>query len=451
MAATLHSNFYFGSHTPPNTGPSMTNKNPSSRSYMILIFLSCLNILNMVDRNLLASFGPQITEELNLSDSQFGLLVGLFFVFFYSIMGLFMGMLADRVNRPRLMAFGVALWSLCTILSGAAKNFVQIGIARMMIGVGEATLTPSAMSLLSDLFPASRRGLAAGVYYLGIPLGAGASFLVAGLLGPVIGWRNCFYLLGITGLLLSLALFLLRDPPRGAQDDSTQANKEVAPESLRESIPLLWENIRDNLVLRYTMLSAILLHIGIGGGQFGQIWMVRERDFDAAYIATIFGWTFIIVGTLGTFFGGIISDWYQSRYSGGRTRILGITMLALAPLIIVFRLSDPSSALFFVGMSAALMSMTVFYGPVFSTVQDESPAHIRGSTTALLLLACNMLGLGVGSGMAGLLSDMFANAGLEDPLTKALITLDIVAFFTAPLLLLASVHYERRKVMLKTQ
>ena len=119
---------------------------------LMLVFLLLLNIINMIDRTLLASFGSEIIEDLNLTDSQFGLLTGLVFVFFYSIMGLFMGALADRFHRPRLIAIGLVIWSGLTLLSGMAKNFLQIGLARLFIGVGESAMTPSAISIISDLF-----------------------------------------------------------------------------------------------------------------------------------------------------------------------------------------------------------------------------------------------------------------------------------------------------------
>ena len=159
----------------------------------ILVFLLILNILNMVDRTLIVSFGTSIISDLNLSDSQFGLLTGPVFVFFYSIMGLFMGALADRVHRPKLIAAGLVLWSVLTALSGMAKSFIQIGVARLFIGVGESVMAPSAISMIADLFPKANRGTATGIYYLGVPLGAGGSFIVAGILGPMIGWRNCFF------------------------------------------------------------------------------------------------------------------------------------------------------------------------------------------------------------------------------------------------------------------
>ena len=164
-------------------------------AYSYLAFFVALNYLNMVDRNLLSAFAPSIVADLNLSDTQFGLLTGLIFVTIYAITGLFMGALADRFHRPRIIGVGLAIWSTLTAATGATHNFIQVALTRVFIGVGESALSPTAMSMLSDLFPPEKRGMATGIYYFGVPIGAGSSYLLAGWLGPQIGWRNCFYLL----------------------------------------------------------------------------------------------------------------------------------------------------------------------------------------------------------------------------------------------------------------
>ncbi|MEE2783292.1 MAG: MFS transporter, partial [Pseudomonadota bacterium] len=174
---------------------------PGSMSF--LVFLTLLNVMNFIDRGLLGSFANFIVPDLNLTNTEFGLLTGLVFLFFYSTMGLFMGALADQVNRTRLIAIGLALWSALTAVSGAARGFVSLAIPRMFIGVGESIMTPTSMSLLSDRFPSSRLGFASGFYYMGVPVGTGLSLLVVGYLGPAIGWRNCFYLLGAIGVVLA--------------------------------------------------------------------------------------------------------------------------------------------------------------------------------------------------------------------------------------------------------
>jgi len=193
-------------------GNAMGGERMEARNVAFLGFLTLLNVMNFVDRQLLASFANWIKPALELSDTEFGFLTGFAFILFYSVMGLFAGALADMVHRPRLVAGALALWSLLTAVSGMARNFVTLAVPRALIGVGESVMTPAAMSMLADRFPPKRLGFAAGFYYQGVPIGVGASLLVAGYLAPAIdgwtaaegdGWRNCFYLLGAVGVALA--------------------------------------------------------------------------------------------------------------------------------------------------------------------------------------------------------------------------------------------------------
>ena len=427
---------------------SLEQPQASPKATGILLFLLLLNILNMVDRTLITSFGTAIITDLGLSDSQFGLLTGPIFVFFYSIMGLFMGALADRVHRPRLIAAGLVLWSALTAVSGVAKNFAQIGVARLFIGVGESAMAPSAISMIADMFPKAKRGTATGIYYLGVPLGAGASFIVAGILGPMIGWRNCFLLLGGLGLVLALVLLFIKDPERGAMEEKgTEVDQQ---ESLiggnwRSIVSDVFQVVKSTPALAWTMVGAVFLHIPLGAGQFAIVWLERERGFGIGEISATYGLVYIIFGTAGTFLGGILSDWYQARYRGGRVRFLALLMMAVTPLLILFRFVEPSSALFYIGMAAGMFSVSSFYGPAFSTVQDLTPVRLRGVMTGLLLVACNLLGLGIGAMMTGVLSDVFSANNIFEPLTKALLSADILSAAAPVSFIIASIYLEKMK------
>ena len=190
------------------------DRSMSAKEFAFLCLLTVLNVMNFVDRQLLASFANFIVPDLGLTNTQFGLLTGFAFIIFYASMGLFMGALADCVHRPRLIAAGLALWSALTAASGAARGFLTLALPRMFIGVGESALTPTSMSLLSDRFPPSRLGFASGFYYMGVPIGVGVSLLIAGYLGPAIGWRGCFYVLGAIGLVLAVVMLFVKETPR---------------------------------------------------------------------------------------------------------------------------------------------------------------------------------------------------------------------------------------------
>ncbi|RYF91732.1 MAG: MFS transporter, partial [Caulobacteraceae bacterium] len=183
----------------------------SAGDYGLLVMLMLMNVLNFVDRQLLSSFANFIVPDLGLSNGQFGLLTGLVFLVFYAVAGLFMGALADLVHRPRLIAGAMFVWSALTAASGLARGFLSLALPRVFIGIGESALTPTAMSLLADRFPPEKRGFASGFYYIGVPLGVGVSLLVAGVLGPKLGWRNCFLLLGAIGVVFSFAILAVRE------------------------------------------------------------------------------------------------------------------------------------------------------------------------------------------------------------------------------------------------
>ena len=254
--------------------------------YRLLFFLTVLNLLNITDRQLIASFANYIVPELELTGWQFGLLTSLAFIFFYSIMGLFMGALADRVNRSKLIAFGVVLWSVFTMASGAAKGFITLALPRMFIGVGESIITPTSMSLLGDAFPPKRMGFAAGFYYLGVPLGVAISLLLVGfvadikspiflegLLGETIGWRGCFYMLGILGVFLGLCMLLFKDKKRVESQNLIEAQEEKL--SFSEVMTILVNALKKSPALTLTISGGVFYHIILGAAAFEQIWLVE--------------------------------------------------------------------------------------------------------------------------------------------------------------------------------
>src|SRR5438067_8332927 len=190
----------------------------SRSAWGLLVFLTTLNILNFVDRRLVASLAPLLIADLGLTRAQIGLLTGFGFVFFYTFVGLFLGVAADRYRRLPLIGAGLLLWSAMTALSGRARSFIQLAIPRIFVGVGEATLTPAAISMLADAFPARRLGLAVGVYYAGIPLGLALALISSSFIAPRYGWRFSFYALGVIGLIATIFLLVLREPTRKVAD-----------------------------------------------------------------------------------------------------------------------------------------------------------------------------------------------------------------------------------------
>ena len=408
----------------------------NTSNYIFLGFLIILNIMNFVDRQLLASFANFIIPDLGLTNTQFGLLTGFGFLFFYSIMGLFMGFLADRFDRPKLIAFGVALWSILTSVSGLAKNFVGLLIPRMFIGVGESILTPTSLSILGDRFPKERMGFISGAYYLGIPIGAGLSLIIAGYLGPLIGWRMCFYILGGIGIFFALIMFFIKDTPR---KNIIETNQKVKFKSVAKE---LIKALKNSPALTLCIYGGVVFHFVLGAAVYDQVWYVKERGFDRAEIAQYTGYIIVVFGILGNLIGGIGSDWFTNKYKLGRPMFLFWFMIFLLPINIAGRLVMPDNIIFWISMAIGSMQLGAMYGPTFSTVQELAPPHLKATVIAFFILNLNMIGMFLGTTGAGVIIDILINNGVEFPYTKTLLSFTILSGFSIPLFWFAGIKYK---------
>ncbi len=398
------------------------------------MFLTLLNVMNFVDRQLPASFANFIIPDLGLTNTQFGLITGFNFLLFYALMGVFTGALADRVHRPRLVAVGIALWSALTAASGAARSFASLALPRMFIGVGESVLTPSSMSMLSDRFPASRLGFASGFYYMGVPVGVGVSLLITGYLGPAIGWRHCFYALGALGVLLALGMAFVAETPR--RQLAAHIDLGVRP-GFRAMAETLLDALLHSPALVLTMAGGVSLHFILGAAAFDQIWYVQERGFERAEIARLTGWIGMVGGVLGNLIGGLGSDWWLRRTGSGRPMFLFWVSLALTPFSFLYRLAPGDSPWFWIGVFTGYVQLGAIYGPTFSTVQELVPPQIRATVVAFFILVLNLVGLGVGITAGGVTLDALIARGTPEPYTKTLLAFTVLSTTALPLFWLA--------------
>ena len=418
---------------------NLRNKDKISSSDMsFLCLLTLLNVLNMLDRNLMSAFANYIVPDLGLSNTEYGLLTGLVFLIFYSVAGLYMGMLADTVNRTRLISFGVTLWSALTAASGLAWNFVSMAIPRMFIGVGESILTPSAMSLLADRFPQSRLGFAAGFYYIGAPLGAGGSFLLAGYLGPIIGWRNCFYLLGCIGIVLAAIVFFVKETPRRHLVNSE--DQKNTP-SIKKIAKIAMTAIPKSPALMAAMAGAMLLHVFIGAGYFDQLWFVQERGFDRDEIAKLTGMMGLLGGLIGTFVGGVGSDWFTQKTGYGRLVFLFFVLLFCAPFMIAYRLAPGDYIWIPIGLFLGMFQIGSFFGPFFASIQGLIPPEVRSTVIAFSILLMNVIGMGIGITVTGISVDLMISYGINEPYSLTLICFTLFSFIAMPCFLFAGLRY----------
>jgi MFS family permease len=407
--------------------------------YFYLTFFLILNIFNFVDRNLLIAFAPQIKSEFDLTNVQWGLLTGVYFLFFYSVFGIFMGVLGDKFSRMKIAAVGVFLWSLMTAITGVAKNFSHLIVARALIGVGESALTPNAISMLSDLFRQNQRGTASAIYYLGIPLGVGFGMLIAAFFGPIFGWRAVFIFLGLIGMGLGILTYFLFEPIRGQLD--TNFGKTSKPTSINDILGMTKSALYNSKCLTFVIIGSIFLHIPLGAGNFEVLWAVNERGFTASSYNSLFGFLFILGGTIGALAGGILSDRLSHYFKGGVMTFLVLSYLILTPLTISYRFISPDSYFFFFTLFFVSFNVTFFYGPVFAAVQELTPVKVRSTMVAIFILGVNIIGMGVGSFFTGYLVDyVFHN--FSAPYTYSLVSVGLTGLIAIICYFIASFSYK---------
>jgi MFS family permease len=370
------------------------------RKWILLVLLLVLNVLSILDRQLLAVTSPLVVKDLGLTLTQYGVLAGPMFALFYTATSLISGPVSDRSPRPRIIALGLAIWSGATLLMGVATSFSQAATSRVLLGLGEAALGPSAISLIADRFGSRQRGLAYGIYYLATAFGGALASLVGSLVEPAFGWRACFYGAAALGSLVAPAVFFVRD------ERTTQHFARTSASSL-SLLPTAFRLVGSVRALQLILLIGVLADFSLGSESLIMVWLVRDRGADFARMSLRLGLITLVAGALGNVLGGMLADRAESRVRGGRLLALAVTQLAAFPFAFVLfaQWSEPISAPF----SACFFVLVFFtmskYGNMHSALQELAPLHLRATLAAIFLVTVNVLGLSLGAFVAGLLAD----------------------------------------------
>ena len=400
-------------------------------AWRLLAALTGLNVLAYVDRQLIVTLAPLLMEDLGLTRAQVGLLVGASFIVVFAGLNLVLGAAADRFSRPRLIAAGLAVWSVATALTGGARSFAQMALMRVGVGVGEATLSPAALSMLGDRFPAHRLGLANSIFYAGIPLGFALSFLLAGWIGPWLGWRACFVILGVAGVVAVAAVTLMKDP--GRRGVATDTPRATAGELARA----LGRTLVERPAIGLVSLAGALLAFTSSASQHTITWLVQERGFEYSRAAFLSAGMVAVGGLLGNLAVGALTDWGRRRHPAGR--LVGVAILAAValPVAALFYRLPASSPLFLPAWFVAQGWMLGWFGPVLAALDELAPPGRRATVLGFGLLAINLLGVATGPWVAGLIGDRVSlTAGL-------LVALGVGALALVPLLLAARLQSHR--------
>ncbi len=361
-------------------------------------------IFNFLDRQIVNILAEPISKELNLSDTQIGLMTGLAFALFYSILGVPIARYADRstTNRSTLIAGSLAVWSLMTAACGMATNFTQLLLARIGVGVGEAGCTPAAHSLISDTVPAEKRNSAIAFYGMGVPIGGLLGMVIGGELNDAYGWRTAFLFVGVPGLLLAAILpFLLREPRQ--ESAAMQAAQKDGPTSIALG-EAFRELGRSRGFILVTIAASFTSFLSYGKGVWVTILFMRSHGLSAAETGWWLGIVVGVSGIVGTWLGGALADKFGAKDKRHILSAPAIGMLLAAPLLFLAYWSDDWRVALVLLILPTIFNY-LYYGPSYACAQGLVRPEARAVATSVVVFGQNLIGLGLGPLFFGMLSD----------------------------------------------
>jgi MFS family permease len=384
---------------------------PRYRNYVLFI-LTCGYVLNFVDRQVMTILLEPIKAEFGASDTQMGLISGLAFALFYATLGVPVARLADRWSRRNVLAISMATWSAVTAACGTAGSFWQLALLRVGVGIGEAGGTPPSQSLLTDYFPKERRALAQGVLATAPNIGVLVGLFGGALIAEAFGWRTVFFVFGVPGVGLALLLFFTVKEPIKVKPQGLEADR-----SMMSAV---------SGIVRLPSFFLIALGVGFaaipgyGLGVWSPSFLVRVHGMSLVDAGLWLGIIGLSGGTVGTIVSGVLADRLALRDNRWQLWIPAVGLMVALPLQALFLLW-PASAVFTIAGKTAPVAL-VFMGlssvfacfwiaPSYAAVQNLVPSHWRTQASALLLLVFNLLGLGLGPLLVGMLSDELASFG----------------------------------------
>jgi MFS family permease len=378
------------------TSPS----SPAVPGARVLAILLIAYIFNFIDRQIIGVLAVPIKADLQLTDSQLGLMGGIAFAAFYSTVAIPIAWLADRKSRVNIIAFSVALWSAFTALCGLAQNFWHLFLARMGVGIGEAGGVAPCYALISDFFPPERRARALAIFSLGIPIGSALGVFFGGWIAANLDWRQAFIIVGLAGIPAALLVkFGVPEPKRGAFDPPSKAAQVAPPfgEVVRTlaAKPAFW-------LLSFGAASGSILGYGL------IFWLpsffTRSFELELVEVSWFYGSIILVGGVAGTFLGGWIGDRLGSRNPAAYALIPAVCFLLAAPMY-ALGIFAPSLELAWLLFVIPQMLGLAWLGPVINAVQNLVPPAMRASASASFLLVNNLIGIGFGTWFVGFMAD----------------------------------------------
>jgi MFS transporter, Spinster family, sphingosine-1-phosphate transporter len=369
-----------------------------------LWILLVVYVFNFIDRQIVNILAEPIARDLDLSDTQIGLMTGLAFALFYTVLGIPIARFADRgtTSRPKVIALALAVWSAMTALCGLAQNFAQLLLARIGVGVGEAGCTPPAHSLISDMVPPEKRASALAFYSLGIPVGTLLGMMIGGTLADHVGWREAFVIVGLPGVALALVvLFVIKDPRHSDAAAILRGKNQPAALPLGQAVA---EVMRSRAFVLLLFAGSAASFLAYGKTTWTTIFFQRTHELTPGQVGLWFGLLGGVAGILGTWAGGYLADRFGAK---NRRHVLSAPAIgmALAVPIAIAAYHAPSWPLALALLFIPTVFNSFYYGPTYSAAQGLVPVRARAIAAASLLFFQNLIGLGLGPLFFGMLSD----------------------------------------------
>lgn len=420
------------------------------RAYVLFILI-VVYTFNFIDRQIVGILAVPIKAELALTDTQLSLMGGLAFALFYTFLGIPIAWLADRFSRVWIMTAALTVWSGMTALCGFAQNFGQLFLARLGVGVGEAGGVAPAYSLISDYFPSEQRARALSVYSFGIPIGGATGIVLGGVLTDIIGWRSAFIIVGLCGILIAPIFRLtVREPVRGGLDPQ---GYDTAPAPIRAVVaklaskPSFW-------VLSFGAASSSMMGYGLifwlpsffvrsFGDALPQFFswlpsaMVPENASIVLYASYFYGSLLLIGGLAGIWLGGMLADKFGQKSKAAYALVPAWAFVASVPCFVVGVMTESLSVAFIMFLVPTALSL-VWLGPVLSAFQHLVPPNMRATSSSIFLFINNLIGIGLGNLIIGLLSDFLSTQYGDESLRYAILSGTVFYLLAAAMFFIAA-------------
>lgn len=400
---------------------------------LLMTLLILAYTLNFIDRQIAGILAEPIKHDLGLTDSQLGWLGGTAFALFYTVLAIPIARYADRSDRSIVLTAGLFLWSLATAVCGFAQNFVQLFLSRMSVGIGEAAGVAPAYSLLTDLYPVDRRARAMALFSLGIPLGSALGVVFGGIIAAKIDWRVAFISLGIVGVLFApLFKWGVRDP--GHKDRGAAATASVGEVfALIARKPSFW---------LMSFAAGIGSLVSYGLAFWIPSFLARSFHLELVDRSLIYGATVLVGGVIGVWLGGLVGDRLKQARPSAYALVPTVTYALCMPAFLLAFSSTSIVVASFLFLIPTALSLA-WLGPIVSAINGLVPAHMRATASAMFLFINNLIGLGLGTLVIGMISDALTAQYGDEALRYSAMVTTLLYVLSALLMGLAALRLAR--------